>query len=188
MAALQIGHLALLVLHIGVHEAIGEPASYDRAGSKAFQRGFKGLGKPDTVGQEAVMNHQSAYSFQTVDGNPVCAAAAGAVLETIEEDGLVENAKRTGAYLPEGLNSLKKRHGLVGDVRGRGLAIGVELVSDRGTKAPASRETAMTVYRCFELGLVLFYVGVNSNVLEFTPPLTLTRERSEERRVGQACR
>src|SRR5690606_14285167 len=47
MAALQIGHLALLVLHICVHEAIGEPASYDRAGSKAFQRGFKGLGKPD---------------------------------------------------------------------------------------------------------------------------------------------
>lgn len=138
-----------------------------------------GLPISAAVGPEAVMNHQSAFSFQTVHGNPVCAAAAGAVLETIEEDGLVENAKRTGAYLLEGLNSLKKRHGLVGDVRGRGLAIGVELVSDRGTKAPASRETAMTVYRCFELGLVLFYVGVNSNVLEFTPPLTLTREEAQ---------
>lgn len=56
------------------------------------------------------------------------------------------------------------------------MAIGVELVSDQVSKTPAKRETALTVYRAFELGLMLFYVGVNSNVLEFTPPLTLTRE------------
>lgn len=138
-----------------------------------------GLPISAAVGPEAVMNHQSAFSFQTVHGNPVCAAAASAVLETIEVNGLAENAKHTGAYLIEGLNRLKQKHDLIGDVRGRGLAIGVELVTDRVTRAPARREAAMTVYRCFELGLVLFYVGVNSNVLELTPPLTLTREEAQ---------
>ena len=125
------------------------------------------------------MNHHSAFSFQTVHGNPVCAAAASAVLETIETDGLAENAKRIGDYLIEGLNRLKQKHDVIGDVRGRGLAIGVELVTDRVARTPANRETAMTVYRAFELGLVLFYVGVNSNVLELTPPLTLTREEAQ---------
>lgn len=137
-----------------------------------------GLPISAAVGPEAVMNHQAAFSFQTVHGNPVCAAAASAVLEAIETEELAENAKRTGAYLLEGLDRLKLKHDIIGDVRGRGLAIGVELVTDRGSKTPASRETAMTVYRSFELGLVLFYVGVNSNVLELTPPLTLTQEEA----------
>lgn len=138
-----------------------------------------GLPISGAVGPEAVMNHQSAFSFQTVHGNPVCAAAASAVIETIETDGLAENAKQTGACLIEGLRRLKQKHEIIGDVRGRGLAIGVELVIDRSTRTPASREMSMTVYRCFELGLVLFYVGVNSNVLELTPPLTLTREEAQ---------
>lgn len=138
-----------------------------------------GLPISAAVGPEAVMNHKSAFSFQTVHGNPVCATAASAVLETIATDGLVENARNTGAYLIEGLNRLKQKHDVIGDVRGRGLAIGVELVTDRVMRKPASREAAMTVYRCFELGLVLFYVGVNSNVLELTPPLTLTREEAQ---------
>lgn len=138
-----------------------------------------GLPISAAVGPEAVMNHQSAFSFQTVHGNPVCAAAASAVLETIEAEDLAENARRTGIYLIEGLKRLKQKHDIIGDVRGRGLAIGVELVTDRSAKTPASRETAMTVYRSFELGLVLFYVGVNSNVLELTPPLTLTKEEAQ---------
>ncbi len=138
-----------------------------------------GLPVSAAVGPEAVMNHRTAFSFQTVHGNPVCAAAALAVLDTIEEDDLTGNASRTGAYLLDGLERLKEKHALIGDVRGRGLALGVELVADRATREPAARETAMTVYRAFELGLVLYYVGVNSNVLEFTPPLTLTRDEAQ---------
>lgn len=133
-----------------------------------------GLPISAVAGPEAIMNFAPAFSFQTLHGNPVCAAAALAVLEAIEADQLAENAAKVGRHLLSRLDALKQRHPLVGDVRGKGLAIGVELVSDRATRTPAKKETAMTVYRAFEHGLVLFYVGVNSNVLEFTPPLTLT--------------
>jgi len=139
-----------------------------------------GLPISAVVGPEAIMNHAVAFSLQTVHGNPVCAAAALAVLETIERDRLAENAARTGRVLRDGLNALARRHALIGDVRGHGLALGVELVSDRAGRTPATRETALTVYRAFQLGLVLYYVGVRSNVLEFTPPLTLTESEARE--------
>ena len=67
----------------------------------------------------------------------------------------------------------------IGDVRGRGLAIGVELIEDPRTKTPARRLAARAVYRAWELGAVLYYVGMNSNVLELTPPLILSAEEAE---------
>ena len=137
-----------------------------------------GLPVSAAVGPEAIMNHAAAFSFQTVHGNPVCAAAALAVLETIDRDRLADNAAEVGRHLMSSLENLKQNHRLIGDVRGRGLAIGVELVTDRASKAPAKIKTALTAYRAFELGLVLYYVGVNSNVLEFTPPLILTKEEA----------
>ncbi|GIK96385.1 MAG: aspartate aminotransferase family protein [Alphaproteobacteria bacterium] len=138
-----------------------------------------GLPVSAAVGPEAVMNHRAAFSFQTVHGNPVCAAAGLAVLDTIERDRLAGNATTVGRHLMDLLDGLKQKHELIGDVRGRGLAIGVELVSDRAGKAPARIETALTAYRAFELGLVLYYVGTGSNVLELTPPLTLTAQEAE---------
>jgi 4-aminobutyrate aminotransferase len=72
------------------------------------------------------------------------------------------------------------RHAVIGDARGRGLAIGVELVEDRATKVPASRFCQKVVYRCYERGLLLFYVGMSSNVLELTPPLTLTESEAAD--------
>jgi 4-aminobutyrate aminotransferase len=138
-----------------------------------------GLPVSAAVGPEAIMNHAAAFSFQTVHGNPVSAAAGCAVLDTIRRDGLAGNATKVGAHLRAQLERLKQKHALIGDVRGRGLAIGVEMVTDRATKAPAKTETALTVYRAFELGLVLYYVGLSSNVLEFTPPLTLTTDEAD---------
>ena len=97
--------------------------------------------------------------------------AALAVLDTIESHDLPAHAARVGGRLATLLDGLKASHPLIGDVRGRGLAVGVELVDD--AMAPARRETAKVVYRAFELGLVLYYVGVGSNVLEMTPSLLL---------------
>jgi len=137
-----------------------------------------GLPISAAVGPEAVMNHASAFSFQTLHGNPVCASAALAVLDTIQREGLAENAAQVGAYLAAGLQDMAKRHEWIGEVRGKGLALGAELVTGNDL-APASLETALTVYRAHQLGLVLYYVGVSSNVLEFTPPLTLTKPEAE---------
>lgn len=139
-----------------------------------------GLPVSALVGPESILNHKPAFAFQTVHGNPVCAAAGLAVLGTIDRERLAENAAEVGRHLVELLQALKDKHAIIGDVRGRGLSIGVELVTDRASKEPAKAEAALVVYRAFELGLVLYYVGVNSNVLEFTPPLPLTKEQASE--------
>ena len=132
------------------------------------------------IGPAAVLDHATAFAMQTLHGNPVSAAAARAVLATLAADDLVANAAEVGAHLQAGLESLKQRHPGVGDVRGRGLALGVELVEDRAGREPDAKTAAKLVYRAWELGLVLYYVGMNSNVLEMTPPLVLSRDEAEE--------
>jgi 4-aminobutyrate aminotransferase len=139
-----------------------------------------GLPLSAAIGPAAIMDHATAFVMQTTHGNPVCSAAGLAVLKTIREHHLDRHAATVGVYFADRLKGLANRHPLIGDVRGRGLAIGVELVRDRVTKEPAKQETALTVYRAFELGLVLYYVGVNSNVLELTPPLTLSEAEVDE--------
>src|ERR1700733_7072717 len=74
------------------------------------------------------------------------------------------------------LEEVMERHPLVGDVRGRGLFVGLELVSDRKTKKPARVETAKVVYRAWQLGLLTVFVGTESNVIELTPALTISEE------------
>jgi 4-aminobutyrate aminotransferase len=133
-----------------------------------------GLPLSAAVGPEAVMNHSAAFSFQTLHGNPACAAAGLAVLDTIAREGLAQQAAETGAYLAAQLRALSQHHKGIAEVRGHGLALGLELVADDDL-TPAARRTALTVFRAHQLGLVIYYVGVNSNVLEFTPPLTLHR-------------
>jgi 4-aminobutyrate aminotransferase len=161
----------------------GSRHAYEQLGIEpdivVFGKGLGGgLPVSAAVGPAAIMNHSAAFSFQTAHGNPVSAAAALAVLEIIERDRLIDNAAEVGRHLMRRLVQLRQKHSLIGDVRGRGLAIGVELVADHTSQAPAKTETALVVYRCFELGLVIYYVGVDANVLEFTPPLTLTKDEA----------
>jgi 4-aminobutyrate aminotransferase len=133
-----------------------------------------GLPISAVLGPPAVMDAVPGGHIFTVAGNPVCCAAALASLELIEREALAANAVAMGARLVGQLREIQSRHDWVGDVRGKGLLVGVELVRDRQTKEPAGVETAKLVYRAFELGLVLNYLGVRANVLEITPPLTIT--------------
>ena len=107
------------------------------------------------------------------------AAAALATLEVIEREQLVENAARVGAYALERLHEMKRRHALIGDVRGRGLLLGLELVSDRAAKTPASDLAARVLYAALSRGLS--FKTTMGNVLTLTPPLITTREQ-----MGQA--
>ena len=139
-----------------------------------------GLPISAVVGPKELMDLQPAFAIMTAAGNPVCAAAGRAVLRTLEAEGLAANAAHLGERLLSGMARLAQHHALIGHVRGRGLACGVELVRDPVSKEPARGETAKVVYRAHELGLILFYVGMDSNVLEITPPLTLSEAELDE--------
>jgi 4-aminobutyrate aminotransferase len=125
------------------------------------------------IGPASVMDFASGFALQTLHGNPFCASAALAVLETIAQEGLVDRAHKAGARLRAGLEALALKHALIGDVRGRGLVLGVELVTDRLQKTPAKLATLRLVNRALALGVLLYYVGPHGNVLEFTPALTI---------------
>jgi 4-aminobutyrate aminotransferase len=127
------------------------------------------------------MDHAPAFALQTTAGNPVATAAGRAVLAAIASEGLCERAQRVGDVLARALRSAAAREPMIGDVRGRGLTLGVELVSDRATREPVPvTTTAKVIYRAWQLGAVFFYVGLRGNVLELTPPLTLTEAEAEE--------
>jgi 4-aminobutyrate aminotransferase-like enzyme len=109
--------------------------------------------------------------FSTFGGNPVACAAALAELQVIEEEGLPANAYRRGAHLRRGLASLAERHPLVGDVRGAGLMVGVELVEDRQRRVPAPRPASRVVNALRDRGVLIGVTGPERNVLKIRPPL-----------------
>ncbi|MGB7837377.1 MAG: aminotransferase class III-fold pyridoxal phosphate-dependent enzyme, partial [Terrimicrobiaceae bacterium] len=113
--------------------------------------------------------------FNTFGGNPVAMAAGKAVLEVIEREKLQENALRLGGYLLAGLEKLKQKHGLIGDVRGKGLLLGIELVRDRGTKEPAKVECAQVLENARERGLLLGKGGLWGQTIRFAPPMCITQ-------------
>jgi 4-aminobutyrate aminotransferase-like enzyme len=117
--------------------------------------------------------------FNTFGGNPVSAAVGLAVLDVIEAEGLQENAAVVGAALIEGLEGLARRHPLVGDVRGRGLFLGVELVEDRRTLEPAARAAEAVVESMKRRGFLLSTDGPAHNVLKIKPPLVIARADAE---------
>ncbi len=113
-----------------------------------------------------------AFGHYTHEKNPVTCRAALTTIEIIEDEKLVENAARVGALALARLNEMKRRYPLIGDVRGRGLLLGVELVTDRAAKTPAKDAAEAVVYRALEKGLS--FKTTMGNVLTLTPPLVIT--------------
>jgi len=118
--------------------------------------------------------------FSTTGGNTVSCAVGIAVLDEIETEKLQQNAKKIGDHLLTRLRELMKTHQIIGDVRGRGLFIGVELVRNRETLEPAAEETKYVVERLRELGLLISLDGPLHNVLKIKPPLVFTIENADQ--------
>jgi alanine-glyoxylate transaminase/(R)-3-amino-2-methylpropionate-pyruvate transaminase len=109
--------------------------------------------------------------FNTFGGNPVACAQGRAVLEVIDREGLQANSLRIGRRLKEGFARLAQKHSLIGDIRGLGLMLGIELVKDRQTKAPAREECAAVFEACKDLGLLIGKGGLAGNTLRIKPPM-----------------
>ncbi len=118
--------------------------------------------------------------FNTYGGNPVSCAVGLAVLDVIEKEKLQENALKIGSYLKSRLKELQTKYPLIGDVRGLGLFLGVELVKDRKTRAPAPEHTAYIVERMKEEGILINLEGPRRNVLKIKPPLVFTKDDADK--------
>ena len=140
---------------------------------KPFGNGHP-LGCVVTTREVALAFRTGMEYFNTFGGNPVSCAAGLAVLDVIENEELQENARAMGELLLEGLRSLQSRHPILGDVRGRGLFLGFEMVRDPGTLEPAASEASAFVNRMKEEGVLLSTDGPLHNVVKIKPPLVFS--------------
>jgi 4-aminobutyrate aminotransferase-like enzyme len=122
---------------------------------------------------------RNGYFFSSAGGSPVSCAVGMTVLDVIEDEGLQENAERTGGHLRERVERLALDHPIIGAVHGMGLYLGVELVRDRDTLEPATEETAAICERMLELGVIVQPTGDHLNVLKIKPPMCLTTESAD---------
>jgi 4-aminobutyrate aminotransferase len=129
-----------------------------------------------TTASAELMSWPPGAHASTFGGNPVSCAAALTTLRLLRE-GLVRNAEDVGAHLLDGLRGLMDRHPLIGDVRGKGLMVGVELVRDRATKERATTERDRVVQEMFRRGVLI--LGAGANALRFAPPLVLTKAQAD---------
>jgi 4-aminobutyrate aminotransferase-like enzyme/Ser/Thr protein kinase RdoA (MazF antagonist) len=171
-------------------------AGYGRLGSAMWSFAAHGiepdavtLGKPMGNGHPvaAVLTRsdlvdrvaETTSYFSTFGGNPVACAAALAVLDVLEEEGLQARARDVGEYMLSGLRGLAERHPLIGDVRGTGLLIGVELVRDRDTRDPASRDAEAVANGLRARGVLVGTTGPNGSALKVRPPLVFARQHAD---------
>jgi alanine-glyoxylate transaminase/(R)-3-amino-2-methylpropionate-pyruvate transaminase len=141
----------------------------------------KGMGNGIPIGavvakRDVAESMSEKFLFHTYGGNPIACAAARAVLKVINEERLIENAHVVGAALKERLDSLIQKYEIIGDVRGRGLMLAIELVKDRKSKEPAVEETAIVFENTRKYGLVMSKSGPFRNVLRMVPPLRLSMD------------
>ena len=117
--------------------------------------------------------------FNTFGGNPVSCAAGLAVLDVIEQEGLQENARIVGEYLTSGLHALAEKHTAIGDIRGTGLFIAVELIKDNESREPATAFTADVVNRLKDRGVLTGSIGPDANILKLRPPMVISRDDAD---------
>jgi len=134
------------------------------------------------VAKSALMNWEPGAHANTFGGNPIACEAALVTLDLVERGtppahGLMQNAAKIGALLLARLKKMQESYCLIGDVRGLGLMIGIELVKDQITKEPAISERNQIIQRCFERGLLI--LGCGTSVIRFAPPLTIKRTEAE---------
>jgi 4-aminobutyrate aminotransferase len=126
------------------------------------------------IARSEVMNWPPGSHASTFGGNPICCAASLATISLLESE-LMENAAQVGEFLMGELKELSSKHALIGDVRGLGLMVGMELVLDRAAKTPAKEQSHELIRRCFHKGLLLLTCG--ESTIRFCPPLVITREQ-----------
>jgi 4-aminobutyrate aminotransferase-like enzyme len=133
-----------------------------------------------TVAKPEVADAVKGATISTFGGNPMAATAGKAVLDYIEEQNLRVNAAEVGAYLRDKLLELQEKHSLIGEVRGMGLLLGIELVDNRKSKAPATAATAQLMEAARENRIMLGKGGLYGNVLRISPPLNIAKTDVDE--------
>lgn len=140
----------------------------------------KGIGNGAPLGAvttrgEIAQHLSTRLHFNTFGGNPVSVLQGLATLEIIDEEQIQRKARETGHYLQQKLLELQSKHALIGEVRGLGLMLGIELVKDRKTKEPATAETAVVVEEAKNRALLLGKGGLYGNVIRIKPPMCITK-------------
>jgi alanine-glyoxylate transaminase/(R)-3-amino-2-methylpropionate-pyruvate transaminase len=144
----------------------------------------KGLGGGIPIGacvtrREIASTIKSRLHFNTFGGNPISMTYGLATLEVIDDDGLQRNSLLVGNHLRGRLEELQQRFSLIGDIRGKGLMLGIELVRDRESKEPASRELLQVLELARERGLLIGKGGLHGNVIRIKPPMCITRSDAD---------
>lgn len=142
-----------------------------------------GAGHPisGVVGRADLIDHfrRSEMYFNTYGGNPVSCAVGLAVLDVIDNERLVENAASVGEYVLKGFKELQSRYEIIGDVRGRGLFFGIDLVKDRDTKEPDAAAAKRITNEMRNRGILMSKIGEHDNVLKLRPPLCFSTDNAD---------